>query len=338
MRAATLTATTLFTTICTAVSHSWFGTIYCSSNEFCIVLGHVQTEDARTGLHGPYVATFSGSDIPTLDNIDTSFFNEVNIEGYVPDDDRGQVTGSVSGIDDSYEKVVHWFNSGAQYWSRADSDGAFTSPYMKPGTYNMTLYQTEFKVAETTIEVSAGDTTEQDIASDFDWDYKSIWKVGSYDGQPFEFQNGDKFLRMHPSDDRMESWTIDGFVIGESTADQFPMAVFADVKNPINATFTLASVPEADVTLRIATTLSFAGARPNVKVNDWDGDTPDAPEKIDSRGVTRGAYRGYGEIYEWTIPSSSLVEGENTLAISAESGSSGEGFLSPNVVRCFRAS
>ena len=46
-------------------------------------------------------------------------------------------------------------------------------------------------------------------------------------------------------------------------------------------------------TLLVATTLSFAGGRPAVTVNSWSGTVPAAPTKIDSRGVTRGTWRGY---------------------------------------------
>jgi subtilase family serine protease len=57
-----------------------------------------------------------------------------------------------------------------------------------------------------------------------------------------------------------------------------------------------------------------------------------APTNIDSRGVTRGAYRGLGEVYDCTIPSGTLVAGTNTVTITVISGSSGDVYLSPNVV------
>lgn len=54
----------------------------------------------------------------------------------------------------------------------------------------------------------------------------------------------------------------------------------------------------------------------SVKINDYTGDIPSAPDKIDSRGVTRGAYRGYGEVYDVSIPSGTIVEGSNTVCFS----------------------
>lgn len=59
---------------------------------------------------------------------------------------------------------------------------------------------------------------------------------------------------------------------------------------------------------------------------------PAAPTKIDSRGLTRGGYRGYGESYDYTIPSGTIISGTNTVTINAISGSSGDAFLGPNFV------
>jgi rhamnogalacturonan endolyase len=52
---------------------------------------------------------------------------------------------------------------------------------------------------------------------------------------------------------------------------------------------------------------------------------------IDSRGVTRGAYRGYGEVYTWTVPASALKAGANTLTVGVF-GSGDADFLSANYI------
>jgi rhamnogalacturonan endolyase len=294
--------------------------------------GHVQTEAFRTGLHGPYMMTFSRSGTPTVKGADLSWFQDLGIQGYVPNSQRGSVAGRVSGINTSqFKPVVHWFNSAAQYWTYANSDGSFTSPLMKPGTYTMVLYQTEFKVAQSSVTVSAGGRVSKDIASGLT-SHNTLWQIGAYDGQPFEFLNGDKFLRMHPSDSRMSSWSPRTFTVGSSQTRDMPMAIFQAVNNPQTINFNLDSAPSGGATLRIATTLSFAGARPSVNVNGWAGPTPAAPTKIDSRGVTRGAYRGFGEVYDVSIPAGTLRSGSNTITISAASGSSGTTFLSPNFI------
>ncbi|SPO07477.1 probable Putative rhamnogalacturonase [Cephalotrichum gorgonifer] len=293
--------------------------------------GHVQTEAFRVGLHGPYLLQFSRSGIPKKREVDTSFFADLNVKGYVPASGRGTVTGRASGVPSSFQTVVHWFNSNAQYWTYPSSTGAFTSPLMKPGTYTMVLYQTEFKVATTTVSVSAGSATTKDIASTLSAPAKSLLKIGEYDGQPTGFRNADKFLRMHPSDSRMSSWGPLTYNVGSSSSSDFPMAIFKSVNNPATINVNLASAPGA-ATLRIATTLSFAGGRPSVSVNGWNAPTPAAPAKIDSRGVTRGAYRGHGEVYDFKVPAGTLVAGKNTITIGVASGSDGATFLSPNYI------
>ncbi len=52
---------------------------------------------------------------------------------------------------------------------------------------------------------------------------------------------------------------------------------------------------------------------------------------IDSRGVTRGAYRGYGEVYTWNVPARALRQGTNTLTLGVY-GSGDAAFLSANYV------
>jgi rhamnogalacturonan endolyase len=294
--------------------------------------GHVQTEPYRMGLHGPYMMQFSRSGTPTVKGADLSWFADLGVQGYVPASGRGSVSGRVSGIDTSqFKPVVHWYNAAAQYWAYAASDGSFTSPLMKPGTYTMVLYQTEFKVATSSVTVSAGGRVSKDIASALP-SHNTLWQIGAYDGQPFEFLNGDKFLRMHPSDSRMSSWSPRTFTVGSSQTRDMPMAIFKAVNNPQTINFNLNSAPSAGATLRIATTLSFAGGRPQATVNGWAGPTPAAPTNLNSRGVTRGAYRGFGEVYDVSIPAGTLRAGSNTITITVASGSSGDAFLSPNII------
>ncbi|KAK4187065.1 Rhamnogalacturonase B, N-terminal-domain-containing protein [Podospora australis] len=294
--------------------------------------GHVQTEAYRMGLHGPYIMQFSRSGIPSVKTADISWFGEVGVTGWVPDSGRGRITGTASGVQSGMQGVVHWYNSAAQYWAKTSSNGGFTSPLMKPGTYTMVLYQTEFKIATvSSVTVSAGQTRSQNIAGSFNTSRKTLFQIGEYDGQPTGFRNADKFLRMHPSDSRMSNWGPLTYTVGSSPLSDFPMAVFQSVNNPVTIRFNLGSAPGA-ATLRIATTLSFAGSRPQVNVNGWSGPAPSAPAKIDSRGVTRGAYRGHGEVYTVNIPSGRLVAGSNTITISSISGSSGTTFLSPNFI------
>ncbi|KAF9883932.1 hypothetical protein FE257_002675 [Aspergillus nanangensis] len=292
--------------------------------------GHVQTESYRMGLHGPYSMYFSRSGTPGT-TIDTSFFANLDIKGYVAASGRGTVTGKASGADSSMKWVVHWYNDAAQYWTYTASDGSFTSPAMKPGTYTMKYYQGEFQVASTTVTVTAGSSTTKNISGSVKTG-TTVFKIGDWDGQPTGFLNADKQLRMHPSDSRMSSWGPVTYTVGSSSVGDFPMALFKSVNNPVTIKFTATAAQAKAATLRIGTTLSFAGGRPQATINGVAAAAPAAPTKIDSRGVTRGAYRGYGEVYDVAIAAGTIVAGSNTISISVISGSSGDTFLSPNII------
>jgi rhamnogalacturonan endolyase len=312
--------------------------------------GHVQTEKYRMGLHGPYALSFTRSGIPKGgSNLDTTFFKDLAVTGYVAPSARGTVTGTATGVPSTFQRVLHCkqsfiyelretvtdflhqplgYNDAAQYWAYTDSAGKFASPAMKPGTYTQVLYQGEFKVKAASVTVSAGKATTANIAADVETK-TSLWRIGDWDGQPKGFRNADKQLRMHPSDSRMSSWGPLTYTVGSSDLNSVPMAILKD-QNPLTIKFS--GTHTAAATLRVGTTLSFAGCRPSVVINGYAPATPAAPTKIDSRGLTRGAYRGYGEVYDFAIPAGKLISGSNSITVSCASGSSGAGFLAPNII------
>ncbi|KAG8809134.1 hypothetical protein FRC18_004682, partial [Serendipita sp. 400] len=167
--------------------------------------GHAQTESWRMGLHGPYAMVFSRSGVPSK-TLDVSFFGDLGVQGWVGTSGRGTVSGTVSGVSSSYQRVVHWYNSAAQYWVYASSSGSFTSPPMKAGTYTMKLYRDEFEVASQSVTIGGGGSVTSNIASQ-EAAVTPLWSIGELDGQPGGFQNADLQEHMHPSDTRMSSWS-----------------------------------------------------------------------------------------------------------------------------------
>ncbi|KAK0438319.1 Rhamnogalacturonase B, N-terminal-domain-containing protein [Desarmillaria tabescens] len=288
--------------------------------------GHTQTESYRMGLHGPYALWFTTGSTPSSD-IDTSFWDGLDVTGWTSEDDRGRVKGSATGYPSAYADYmsVGFSNSDAQYWVRTDSSGDFVSPYMKAGTYTMTLYKMELEVATQSVTVTAGSVGTSNIAST-EATPSVIWQIGEIDGTPRGFLNAD------PSDSRMADWGPVTFTIDDDV-DTFPMAIFKDI-GAVTVKFTLSSSQGGARTLDVATTLAFAGGRPVVTVNSWTSSTPSVPDQPDSRGVTRGTWRGNNIMYTYSIPSGYLNTGStvNTLTITVASGSSGSDFLSPNVV------
>ncbi|KAI1432200.1 polysaccharide lyase family 4 protein [Xylaria sp. CBS 124048] len=296
--------------------------------------GHVPTESDRMGFNGPYVFSMSRNGIPSASSIDVSFFDSLGLKNYVPvSGNRGYVKGTATGVSSGFPIVVHWYNSGYQFWTYASSAGAFTSPPMPAGSYTMKLYQDEYLAATKIVSVSAGSTATANIAATdaaLTQSRTTIFQLGDYDGQPTDFLNAANQLRMHPSDSRMSDWSPG--TVSSTATSSWPMAIFKDVNNGQKISFSLSSAVSSTATLRISTTLAFAGGRPQASVNSYTCSAPPAPTQINSRGVTRGAYRGYGEIYECSVPAGTLVSGSNTVTINVISGSSGDAFLSPNVI------
>ncbi|KAG8841818.1 hypothetical protein FRB91_004653, partial [Serendipita sp. 411] len=293
--------------------------------------GHIRTEPWRLGLMGPYAMRFTTSTSPPSGNVDTSFFSGLSIQGYVPDNQRGRVSGSATGVSSNFETVLHWYNQQAQYWTKA-SGGSYTSPLMKPGSYTMKMYKNEFLVAQSSVTVSTGNTVRKDIAATPEPSRTSIFKIGEFDGQPFEFKNGDKILRMHPTDPRMSTWG-GTYTVGSSSPRDFPMALGSDAGGTATINFSLSSSQVRQLTLRIGTTLSFQNGRPTVRVNgQWSGADPGAPVLIDSRGLTRGGYRGWGDVYTWNIPASALRTGSNSIVIGAVGSKNLGGWLAGNYI------
>lgn len=239
--------------------------------------GHVRTEGWRSGLQGPYAMTFSTAGSTPPATLDTSFFGSLKIDGYVGESGRGSVTGKTTGVPDGFETVVHFYNTNAQYWAKAEG-GNYKTPLMKAGTYSVKLYKGEYLVNTDSVTVTAGQTATKDIASK-EPQTPVIWRIGNFDGQPFELKNGDKITRMHPSDSRMGSWG-GTYTVGTSKASDFPMAVWAKQSGAATVNFSLTKDQVKGHVLRIGTTLSFKGGRPSVKIGSWTGKDPGAPVSL----------------------------------------------------------
>jgi len=196
--------------------------------------------------------------------------------------------------------TIGFQNSKAQYWISGDY-GRFSRDLMKPGTYNVTLYQGELEAGTDSVTVSAGKTSSLTLKSKLH--YPSVlWSIGTVDGTPAGFLNADKIERMHPSDSRMKSWGPVTFTVGKSQNSAFPMAQFKRVNDPTIIEWTATSSECGERTLRIRTTEAFAGGRPMITVNSWSPKKlPPHPPKVRSRGVTRGTWRGINQVCAWPI-------------------------------------
>jgi rhamnogalacturonan endolyase len=291
--------------------------------------GHNDTEPERLGvLHGPYALMVAGTSTPAAP--DMSFMYNFGFAGSVAPSGRGFVSGTASGVAGGAAVTVGWASSQAQYWTALPSNGNFTSPAMKPGTYTQTLYQGELGVATRTVTVNAGSTTSgQNIASAWFTPASPIFRIGTWDGTPSGFLNSANLTFMHPSDTRMAHWGPITYTVGSSSA-QFPAYQWKAINNPTTVRFTLSSGQIAARTVRIGITAAYAGGRPQITVNNWTSPGPAGSTQPNSRSLTIGTYRGNNALYTYNVPASAFVAGTNTMTITVLSGSGGlGGYLSP---------
>lgn len=303
----------------------------------CIFTGHTQTEAYRQGLH-TYAMQFNDGSAPTTP--DYSWLESARdaggnpITGLIGAAGRGAISGKASGNPAGSETVVTLSNSSAQYWDMADANGDYAIAGVLPGTYTETLYRDELAVGTRTVTIAAGQTARADIANTY-YTPTPIWRIGTWDGTPREFLNADKIETIHPSDVRMAPWTNVNYVVGTSTDAQWPLVQFKAPNaannpnnllplNPTNRiTFNLTSAQAATaMTLRIGITLAFANGRPIISVNGGSYSTAPAPSsQPDSRGITRGTWRGNNFTHAHNIATSALRAGTNTIDIGIASGS-----------------
>ncbi|WP_082504272.1 rhamnogalacturonan lyase B N-terminal domain-containing protein [Methylobacterium sp. Leaf117] len=301
---------------------------------YIVNYGEAQTEPFRTGILDGYALAFTTGGTP--DPLDTSWFGRMGLTGYVAPEARGTVTGAgLDGMDAAFGYTIGFANAQAQYWTEArPGAGTFAREGLLPGTYRLTVYKSERAVAARDVDVRAGTTTslptlriDADPARD-----KAIWRIGTWDGTPSGFLNGDRVTTMHPSDIRMAPWSTPPFVVGQSqAATGFPAYQWADVNTPVRIRFTLTRPQVAAMTLRIGITAAFAGARPAVALNGWQAPPQVSTPQPRSRTLTVGTYRGNNRIYAIALPASALRVGRNELRLAIASGIRGIGFLSPGL-------
>ncbi|KAF4321452.1 hypothetical protein JM18_003333 [Phytophthora kernoviae] len=306
---------------------------------FYMFSDHTRTENYRYGFHGPYALVFTNGTTPSTSDVDFDLFQDLGLTGFVTEDKRGTLTGTITDDTDvlgSSNVIVGFSNDDVQYWVSMDSGAStFTSPLMRAGRYNTTIYKEQLAVSSDSVLITAGATKTQTLDVTYELASSPIWRIGEWDGTPTGFLNAANIHTMHPSDSRMSTWESLTFTPGTDDDSAFPMAMFRAVNDPITLSFTLTSDQAADDrTLKIGLTLAQSSGRCSVSVNsDWTADVPSSVA-VKTRGVTRGVTLGNYKLYEYAIPSSTLVTGTNSIELSIASGSTDpdEKWLSASVV------
>jgi rhamnogalacturonan endolyase len=243
----------------------------------------------------------------------------LGLSGYAPAAQRGRVAGVATGVPTGLQGVIGFSNASAQYWATLEANGTYLSPLMKPGSYNVKLYQGELAVGSGEVTVQAGATTKLDlVATPFP---SALFRIGEWDGTPAGFLDGEKIVMMHPSDARMSPLAPITFSVGVDPAAKFPALQLRKVNSPTTIKFDLTREQIAVHVLRIGITCAYSDARPQIKVNQWTPTRlPEASNQPRSRSFTIGTYRGNNSMFTYRIPASAFTVGSNTLVINPASG------------------
>ncbi len=294
---------------------------------------HTQTEAYRGGLHGVYGLLFTGGVQPSATLSDVSFVNDsLGLKGFLGSAGRGSVSARVAGVAAGQQALIGLSNANAQYWARADARGDAQLTGVRPGQYRTTLYQNELEVARGSVDVKAGNIANATLTAQPPTG-RVKWQIGVPDGTPAGFLNASRLASSHPSDTRMAPWGPITYTVGTSPLGDFPAVQWRDINSPTRIDFVLGANELQDYHLRVYVTLAQAGGRPRVSLNQrWNAPVPAASNQPDSRGITRGTYRGNNTLFDILVPKSALQAGRNTLEIGVASGSAVTGFLSPGFV------
>jgi rhamnogalacturonan endolyase len=288
--------------------------------------GHEQTEAWRMNvLCGPYALVFTTGAPPALP-LDFSWIETggLDLTGWVSATNRGALAGVASGIPAGFQGVVGFANTNAQYWAVISSNGTYTTPLMKPGTYAVTLFKGELPVGSSTVTVSTGTTNTLNLASTETLP-NFIFKIGEWDGTPAGFLNASNIVNMHPQDIRCAgasgtNWGPMTFTVGVNSDRDFPSIQLRATNSPTTILFNLTAGQIATLSLRIGMTCAYNNGRPQVVINSHSLSYPGASSQPNSRSFTTGTWRGNETNETYSISSSYLLAGQNTLTITPVSG------------------
>ncbi|MBK8091574.1 MAG: hypothetical protein IPK32_06210 [Verrucomicrobiaceae bacterium] len=213
-----------------------------------------------------------------------------------------------------------------QYWTRADAEGRFTLPSIRPGKHTLYAY-TAGAVGEFTkanIEVTAGETT---TLGDLTWQVphhgKLVWEIGVPDRTAAEFAHGDvyfqgflwqRFSNAFPN-------PLD-FTIGQSTAAKdwnYAQCGYGKDKLqpwPWRIHFQLDAAPKKDAVLTLAIA-SAHGARIDLHLNDDKKPlTTVRPTQHGGNALIRQSILAKYSVEHVRIPAAKLRAGKNTLTLT----------------------
>jgi hypothetical protein len=196
------------------------------------------------------------------------------------------------------------------YSVKADADGKFTLPYVRPGTYTLYAWQTQGPITQSLAKdnvVVSGDSLDLG-AVDWDPPYHPnlIWQIGKADRMAGEFKFGDQ--------PRTSQWMLQvpadlTFTIGQSNErnDWY----YAQKTGTWTVKFNLDKIPSGNAYLTIA--IAGGGGSVTAAMNGTDVGSLSYGDDASVRRATNRS--GVYKRNEYTFPTSVLKQGENILTL-----------------------
>ncbi len=210
------------------------------------------------------------------------------------------------------------------FYVKADANGRFSLPAVRPGTYTLYAWQTQGPVtqsfAKDGVEVKGDKLDLGTIEWDAPYHPNLVFQVGKADRMAGEFKFGsaprtNQWMNQVPSDLT--------FTVGKSKeADDW---YYAQHSGTWNIAFNVSRVPTGNAYL----TIPVAGGPGNVTVL-VNGTEIGKFSKSDDASVRRAANRsGVYQRYEFTFPASALKAGENLVSLQMPSRGGGRAAPQP---------
>jgi len=244
------------------------------------------------------------------------------IAGAPPPGGRGNRGPTVANTGQVQDRAAGIANQGGDYifYVKADADGKFTLPNVRPGTYTLYAWQTQGPITQSYAKdgvVVSGDTLDLGkLVWDAPFHPNFLWQIGQADRMAGEFKFGNQprtnqWLNQVPADLT--------FTIGKSKeANDWYYAQKA-------GTWTVKFNLDKTYTGNAYLTFAIAGGYGSVVANLNGTDVGSmAYDRNGDASVDRAANRsGRYDRNEYTIPASLLKQGENTLTLHASNTGSG---------------
>jgi hypothetical protein len=198
------------------------------------------------------------------------------------------------------------------YSVKADADGKFTLPYVRPGTYTLYAWQTQGPITQSLAKdnvVVSGDSLDLG-AVEWDAPYHPnlLWQIGKADRMAGEFKFGDQ--------PRTSQWMLQvpadlTFTIGQSK--EINDWYYAQKTGTWTVKFNLDKIPSGNAYLTIA--IAGGGGSVTAAMNGTDVGSLSYGDDASVRRATNRS--GVYKRNEYIFPSSVLKQGENKLTLRA---------------------